>query len=160
MIQTTNKTVFIPEKTHKQNLSPYQHKVCTPIWNIPHILSILLLCCLQRNDQCSTYNQRLVLVCVGARPILRYKDLILSASYVRWNKETTVWKSRSVSTPRDGTHALIQAVCHSSVLYLYIFLEIQVTEEWRVQLDSYTRRLSQETPDLRIEQKMSDTFQS
>jgi hypothetical protein len=35
----------------------------------------------------------------------------------------------SVSTPRDDTRGLIQAVCHSSVLVSYIFLEIQVTEE-------------------------------
>ena len=40
MIQTKNKTGFIPEKAHKQNLSPYQHKVkdfahriwCSPLW--------------------------------------------------------------------------------------------------------------------------------
>jgi len=62
------------------------------------------------------------LVCVGAGPVLRYKDLILSASYVWWNEETTGWKSRSVSTPRDGTRGLIQAVCHSSVLVSYFFL--------------------------------------
>jgi len=24
-------TVFIPDKAHKQNLPPYQHKVCVPI---------------------------------------------------------------------------------------------------------------------------------
>jgi hypothetical protein len=27
-IQTKNKTVFIPDKAHKQNLPPYQHKMC------------------------------------------------------------------------------------------------------------------------------------
>jgi hypothetical protein len=32
-IKTMNKTVglFIPDKAHKQNLPPYQHKVCAPI---------------------------------------------------------------------------------------------------------------------------------
>ena len=38
-------------------------------------------------------------------------------------------KSHSLSTPRDGTHGLIQAVRYSSVLVSYFFLEIQVTEE-------------------------------
>ena len=62
----------------------------------------------------------------------------------------------AVSTPRDGTRGLIQAVCHLSVLDSYIFLEIQVTEEWIVQLDSYSLRLSKEITVLRIEQKVSD----
>jgi len=57
-IQKKNKTVFMPDKAHKQNLPPYQHKVCTPIWNISHIVSSLLHCGLQRNDQCRTHNQR------------------------------------------------------------------------------------------------------
>jgi hypothetical protein len=30
-IQTKNKTVFIPDKAHKQNLPPYQHKVYAPV---------------------------------------------------------------------------------------------------------------------------------
>ena len=98
----------------------------------------------------------MLLVCVGVRPVLRYKDLILSASYVWGNKETTEWKSRSVSTPRDGTQGLIHAACHSSVLVSYIFLEIQITEEYSVQLDSYRWRLPQEIPDLRTEQKIPD----
>ena len=51
--------------------------------------------------------------------------------------------------PRDVTRGLIQAVCHSSVVS-YIFLQIQVTEEWSVHLDSDSWRLSQEIPDLRI----------
>jgi hypothetical protein len=38
-------------------------------------------------------------------------------------------KSCFVSTPRDGTRGLIQAVSHSSVLLSYSFLEIQVMEE-------------------------------
>ena len=59
-IQTKNKTVFIPDKAHKQNLPPYQHNVCAPIWNISHIVSSLLRCGLQRNDRYSTNNQRLV----------------------------------------------------------------------------------------------------
>ena len=59
-IQTKNKTVFIPDKVHKQNLPPYQHKVCAPIWNISHIISTLLHYGLQRNDQYRTHNQRLV----------------------------------------------------------------------------------------------------
>jgi len=65
-------------------------------------------------------------------------------------------KSRSVSTPRDGTRCLIQAVSHSSVLLSYLFLEIQVTEEWRVQFDSYRWRMSQRIPVLRTEEKLSD----
>jgi len=65
-------------------------------------------------------------------------------------------KSRSVSIQRDGTRALIQAVYDSSVLVSYIFLEIQVTEKWSFRLDYYRWRLSQEIPELRIEQKMSD----
>jgi len=65
-------------------------------------------------------------------------------------------KSRSVSTPRDGTSGLIQAVSHSSVLLSYFFLEIQVTEEWRVRLDSYRWRLSRRIPVLRIEEKLND----
>jgi len=44
-------------------------------------------------------------------------------------KKTLGKKSRSVSTPRDDMHGLIQAVRHSSVPVSYIFLEIQVTEE-------------------------------
>ena len=106
-------------------------------------------------SRCKVMTSRF-LVRVGGRPVLRYKDLILLTSYVWWNEETTGWKSRSVSTPRDGTRGLIQAVCHSSVLVSYIFLEIQVTEEWSVQLDSYRWRLSHEIPDLRIEEKISD----
>ena len=60
-IQRKNKTMFIPDKAHKQNLPPYQHKVCTPILNISHILSILLHCGLQGKDQYGTHNQLLVL---------------------------------------------------------------------------------------------------
>ena len=59
-IQTKNKAVFTPDKAHKQNLLPHQHKVCAPIWNISHIVSSLLHCGLPRKDQCSTDNQRLV----------------------------------------------------------------------------------------------------
>ena len=59
-MQTKNKTVFIPDKAHKQNLPPYQHKVYAPIWNISHIVSSFRHCGLQRNDQYRTYNQRLV----------------------------------------------------------------------------------------------------
>ena len=95
-------------------------------------------------------------VWIGARSVLKYKNLILSASYVWWNEETTGWKSSSVSTPRDGTRGLIRAVFHSSVLVSCIFSEIQVTEERSVQLDSYSWRLSKEIPDLWIEQKISD----
>jgi hypothetical protein len=29
--QTKNKTVFIPDEAHKQNLHPYQHKASAPI---------------------------------------------------------------------------------------------------------------------------------
>ena len=95
--------------------------------------------------------------CVNcAHPVLRYKDLIFSASCVRWIEETTGWKSRSVSTPRDDTRGLIHAVCHSSVLVSRIFLEIHVTEEWSVRLDSYKWRLSQDNPDLWFEQNISD----
>ena len=60
MIRTTNKTVFIPDKAHKQNLPPHQHKVCAPIWNISHIVPSLLQCGLRRNDQYRTHNQRFV----------------------------------------------------------------------------------------------------
>jgi hypothetical protein len=100
-------------------------------------------------------------LCVNsARLVLRYKNLILSALYVWWNEETTGWKSLSVSTPRNGTRGLVQAVFHSSVLVAYIFLEIQVTEEWSVQLVSYRWRMSQEISDLRIEEKISDACPS
>ena len=59
-MQTKNKTEFIPDKAHKQNIPPYQHKVCAPIWKISHIVSSLLHCGLQRNDHYRTHNQRLV----------------------------------------------------------------------------------------------------
>jgi hypothetical protein len=59
-IQTKSKTLFIPDKAHKQNLPPNQHKVCAPILNISHIASSLLQCGVQRNDQYTTHNQRLV----------------------------------------------------------------------------------------------------
>jgi len=96
-------------------------------------------------------------LCVNsAHPVLRKQDLILLALYVWWNEETTGWKSCCVSTPRNGTCGLIQAVCHSSVFVSYSFLEIQVTEEWSVQLDSNRWWLSQEIPDLRFEQKIPD----
>jgi len=36
---------------------------------------------------------------------------------------------------RRMARGLIKVVCHSSVLVSYIFLEIQVTEEWSGQLD-------------------------
>ena len=52
--------MFIPDKAHKQILSAYQHKVFAPIRNISHIVSTLLRCGLQRNDQYGTHNQRLV----------------------------------------------------------------------------------------------------
>ena len=52
--------MFIPDKTHKQNLPPHQHKVCSPMWNISHIVSSLLHCGLQRNDQYRTHNQSLL----------------------------------------------------------------------------------------------------
>ena len=52
--------MFIPDKAHKQILSAYQHKVFAPIRNISHIVSTLLRCGLQRNDQYRTHNQRLV----------------------------------------------------------------------------------------------------
>jgi len=58
--QNKNKTVFIPNKSHKQNLPPHQHKLCSPIRNISHIVSSLLHCGLQRNDQYRTPNQPLV----------------------------------------------------------------------------------------------------
>ena len=54
--------MFIPDKVHKQNLPPYQHKVCAPICNISHTVSILLLCGLQRNDQYGTDNELLFLL--------------------------------------------------------------------------------------------------
>ena len=47
-LQTKNKTVFIPDRACKQNLPPYQHKVCAPICNIWHIVSTLLHCGLRR----------------------------------------------------------------------------------------------------------------
>jgi hypothetical protein len=53
-MQTENKTVFIPDKAHKQNLPPYQDKVCA------HVVSSLSHGGLQRNDQYRTHNQRLV----------------------------------------------------------------------------------------------------
>ena len=58
--QAKNKTVFIPDKTHKQNLPSYKHTVCAPIWNISHIVSTVPHCGLQRNDQYRTHNQRFV----------------------------------------------------------------------------------------------------
>jgi hypothetical protein len=58
-IQTKNNAVFIPDKNHKQ-FPPYQHKVCAPISNTSHIVSTLLHCGLQRNEQHRTHNQRLV----------------------------------------------------------------------------------------------------
>ena len=36
--------MFIPDKADKQNLPPYKHKVCAPIWNILHGVSTLLNC--------------------------------------------------------------------------------------------------------------------
>jgi hypothetical protein len=30
-LERKNKTVFIPDKAQKENLPPYQHKVCAPI---------------------------------------------------------------------------------------------------------------------------------
>jgi len=62
-IQTKNKTVFIPNKVPKQNLPPYQHKVCAPIWNISHIISRLLHGGLKTNDQYRTHRQRLTEIC-------------------------------------------------------------------------------------------------
>jgi hypothetical protein len=50
-------SLFILDKAHKQNLPPYQHKVCAHIWNISHTVSSLLHCDLQKNDQCRTNNQ-------------------------------------------------------------------------------------------------------
>ena len=44
----------------KQNLPPHQHTVFSPICNISHIVSSLLHCGLQRNDQCRTHSQHLV----------------------------------------------------------------------------------------------------
>jgi len=58
--QNKSKTMFIPDKALKQNLLPHQHKVGSPIWNISHIVSSLLHCGLQRNDQHRTHNQCLV----------------------------------------------------------------------------------------------------
>jgi hypothetical protein len=40
------------------------------------------------------------------------------------------------------------------------FLEVQVTEEWSVQLDSYSWRLSQKVPVLWIEQNLTLAFQT
>jgi hypothetical protein len=54
-----NNTVF-PDKVQKQNLPPYQHKVCVPICNILHKVSSFLHCGIQRNDQYRTHNQRFV----------------------------------------------------------------------------------------------------
>ena len=59
-IQTKNETLFIPDKSHKQNLHAHQHKACAPIWNISYIVSSILHCGLQRNDQYRTHNQRLL----------------------------------------------------------------------------------------------------
>ena len=55
MIQT-KKREFIPDESHKQNLPPYQHKVCASIWNISHIVSTLQHCGLQTNDQYRTHS--------------------------------------------------------------------------------------------------------
>jgi len=63
-IQTMNKTVFIPDKAHNQNLPPYQHKVCAPIRSISHIVSSLLQCGLQRNYQYSALHTISVLFLV------------------------------------------------------------------------------------------------
>jgi hypothetical protein len=76
--------------------------------------------------------------------MIKASFFFLSALYdVRWNEETTGWKSRPVSTPMDGKRELIQAVSQSPILVSLIFLEIQLTEEWIVQLDSYSWQLSQ-----------------
>jgi hypothetical protein len=48
--------LFIPDKAHKQNLPPYQRKVCAHTLNISHIVSNLLHCGLQKNDQCRTIS--------------------------------------------------------------------------------------------------------
>jgi hypothetical protein len=58
--QSKNNKVLLPDKVHKQNLPPYQHKVCAPICNVTHIVSTLLHCGLQINDQHRTHNQHLV----------------------------------------------------------------------------------------------------
>ena len=55
MIQT-KKREFIPDESHKQNLPPYQHKLCASIWNISHIVSALQHCDLQTNDQYRTHS--------------------------------------------------------------------------------------------------------
>jgi hypothetical protein len=66
-LKTKNNTVFIPDKAQKQNLPPYQHKVCAPICNILHTVSAPLHSGLQRNDQCRTHDQCLSSVESSAR---------------------------------------------------------------------------------------------
>jgi len=53
MTQTKNKTVFIPHKSHNQNLPPHQHTVCAPTCNISHVVSTLLHCGLQNTQSAS-----------------------------------------------------------------------------------------------------------
>jgi hypothetical protein len=57
---TKNNTVFIPDNAHKQNLPPYQNTLCAPNCRILNIVSNLLRCGLQTNDQYRTHHQRLV----------------------------------------------------------------------------------------------------
>jgi len=60
--------------------------------------------------------------------------------------------------PLEVAHVNWSGRCASQhfCFILYIFLEIQVMEEWRVQLDSNRWWLSQDIPDLWIKQKISD----
>jgi hypothetical protein len=79
-----NRTVglFIPNKAHKQNLPPYQHKVCAPIWNISHIVSSLLHCGLQNNDKCRTNYQSHVSLLTSNRQ--RKKQLGQCLNLMEW----------------------------------------------------------------------------
>jgi hypothetical protein len=56
MIQPMKKTAFIPDKAHKQNLPPYQHKVCA-IFRTSYPLFYIVVC---RETTGTEHNQRLV----------------------------------------------------------------------------------------------------
>ena len=75
--QNKSKTVFIPDMAHKQNLPPYQHKVCVPIWNISRIVSIVVF-----RETTSTEHTISVLFLISFRRIVNERNCKVSVRHV------------------------------------------------------------------------------
>ena len=113
--------MFIPEKSHKQNLPPYQHIVCAPIWTISHTVSTSLHCSLQRNDRYRTHNPCLVTLLLSKYQ--RKEPLGQCPNLMEWQTELDPGKQLSPSFWRTKKSIRRNPTCFGfSGLFTFLFL--------------------------------------